>query len=294
MLRSLLLAAALTAPLLAGCSETEAGGDAGIDIVTSTNVYADIATAVGGPEVDVTAFIDSPSADPHSYEANSRNILTVTRADIVVKNGGGYDDFMDQLLDTAKNDPVVIDAVDVADIPGDEANEHVWYDLAAMQQVAETLADDLAELDPDNAEIYSANAKAFKAEVERLRDDVAELSKQFAGTPVAITEPVPGFLIDDLGLENLTPPEFSESLEAGEDVSVGVLDETLRLFTEQQVDALIYNEQTSGPITDQVKQAADDAGIPIVGVAETLPEGMDYVEWMSSNIDAIASALGQS
>lgn len=294
--RTLLIASLVTVPVLTGCSDSDASDHSGIKIVASTSVYADVARAVGGPDVDVTAIIDSPSADPHSYEANSRDILAVTRADLVIENGGGYDDFMDTLLDSAKSDPAVLNAVDASGITapaGGELNEHVWYDLSAMQAVAETTSEELAALDLDHADVYGENAAALNKQLQALINETRHLSKQLEGTPVAITEPVPGYLLDDLGLENRTPPEFSEAIEEGEDVSVGVLDETLRLFSEHQVEALIYNEQTSGTITDQVKEAAEDAGISVVAVTETMPEGDTYVSWMQDNIDAIASALGQ-
>lgn len=293
--RSLVATALLALPLLAACSSSDASDDGGIDIAASTDVYADIAQAVAGPDVEVTAFIDSPSADPHSYEANSRNILTVTRADIVIENGGGYDDFMDTLLESAKNDPVVLNAVETSGRTapeGEELNEHVWYDLPAMQQLADEIAGALSDIDPDRADDYTANAAAFNTSLQAVIDRTTELRTQLEGTPVAITEPVPGYLIEALGLKNLTPPAFSEAIEEGEDVSVGVLDETLRLFSDHQVEALIYNDQTTGTITDQVESAAKDAGIAVVPVSETLPDGTDYVGWMSDNVEAIANALG--
>jgi hypothetical protein len=49
--------------------------------------------------------------------------------------------------------------------------------------------------------------------------------------------------------------------------------------------------QTSGPQTEQLKQAASDNGISVMPVTETLPEGKDYISWMTTNIDALQSAL---
>jgi zinc/manganese transport system substrate-binding protein len=63
------------------------------------------------------------------------------------------------------------------------------------------------------------------------------------------------------------------------------------LFANHEVDALVYNEQTTGPITEQVLQAARDAGIPVVPVTETLPDGEDYVSWMASNLTQIEDSL---
>ncbi len=54
---------------------------------------------------------------------------------------------------------------------------------------------------------------------------------------------------------------------------------------------LAYNEQTAGPETEQVLQAAEAAGVPVISFAETLPEGADYISWMSANLEAISAAL---
>ena len=78
-------------------------------------------------------------------------------------------------------------------------------------------------------------------------------------------------MLNALGLVNRTPPAFSAAVEDGTDVSVGTLAQTLGLFKKHDVDALVYNEQTSGQLTDQVRKAADAAGIAQVPVTETPP-----------------------
>jgi zinc/manganese transport system substrate-binding protein len=286
-------------PLLTACSDDASGSSdtAGVTVVASTNVYADIATVVGGNLVQASSFISSPDQDPHSYEANTRNIVTVSNADVVIENGGGYDDFMDQLLDGASGDPIVLDVVDIsghAAPAGGELNEHVWYDFPTIQKLATQLADALGQADSEHASTYRDNAETFNADVQKLIDRESALARTVGGDPVGITEPVPGYLLDALGLENLTPGAFSEAIEEGEDVSVSVLDQTLSLYSDHQVDALVYNEQTSGPITEQVKQEAEDAGIPVVPVTETLPDGETYVTWMKSNLDRLRQALTAS
>jgi zinc/manganese transport system substrate-binding protein len=110
---------------------------------------------------------------------------------------------------------------------------------------------------------------------------------------VAITEPVPLYMVEASGLKNATPEAFSEAIEEGDDVSPRTLQETLALFTGKKVNALVYNEQTSGPQTEKVQQAAKAAAIPVVPVTETLPEGKDYLGWMTANVDALANALAK-
>ncbi len=279
----------------AGCAgSTSSDGEAALVVVTSTNVWGDIAATIGGARVDVTSFISSPGQDPHSFESSSRNILAVSKADVVIENGGGYDDFIGRLLDASNGDPTVLDAVEISglDAPaGGSLNEHVWYDLATVQTVSTRIAMAFSEADPAHAELYRKNAKTFTASVDALRDREADIKTRVAGVGVGITEPVPLYMLDAVGAVNKTPEQFSAAVEEGEDVAVAVLAATLRLYSEHRVAALVYNEQTSGPVTEQVRQAAQDAKIAVVPMTETLPDGADYLSWMGDNLDRLDIAL---
>jgi zinc/manganese transport system substrate-binding protein len=70
-----------------------------------------------------------------------------------------------------------------------------------------------------------------------------------------------------------------------------VLKRTTDLFDRRQVAALVYNEQTSGPETEQVRKAAEANDIPALGVSETLPAGKTYLTWMGDNLAVISQAL---
>ena len=260
-----------------------------IAVVASTNVWGDVVSQVGGDRVDVTSIITDPSADPHSYEANARTQLAVSGAALVVANGGGYDDFVDTMVGALASKPVVIHAVDIANT-GDE-NEHVWYDLPGVRAVADEVAVRLGRLAPADAAKFTANAQAFDDKVAGIERQVAALRAAHAGAPVAITEPVPLYLLDEAGLVDATPPDFSAAIEEETDVAPNVLAETLAQFADHEVDALVYNAQTTGPETEQVLGAAQSAGIPVVPVTETLPTGDDYVGWMTANVTAIGDAL---
>jgi zinc/manganese transport system substrate-binding protein len=281
--------------LLAGCGGTTGSGSTAgtVNVVASTNVYGDIVGVVGKGHVNVTTFISDPSQDPHSFEASTKNQLAISKAAIVVRNGGGYDDFVDRLLKASGKDPVVVDAVTVTGhtaVDG-ELNEHVWYDLAGMRTLATTVADDLAAADPADAAAFRANAAAFGAQLEPLIAREQALATANAGKGVAITEPVPMYMLSACGLVDRTPEAFSEAVEEGSDVSPKVLADTVHLMGSGEVVGLFYNSQTSGAETQKVRSAASDAGIAVVPVTETLPEGATFVSWMTANLDHVASAL---
>lgn len=281
-----------TSPTGSG-SETQTSGGT-VAVVASTNVYGDIVEQIGGDLVDVTSIISDPSADPHSYEASAQTELALSKAELVIENGGGYDDFVDTMLSSLDHEPTVINAVDVSGKTapdGGELNEHVWYDFPTVSTVADSIATALSDIDSGNAARYAANATAFKAQVATLESSTDALATEFAGTGVAVTEPVPGYLLDNAGLVNKTPEEFSEAIEEETDVPPAALQDTLALFTGHEVAALVYNEQTTGTETEQVLAAAQDNGVSVVPVTETLPDGDNYISWMTANVSALREAL---
>ncbi|WP_055533709.1 metal ABC transporter solute-binding protein, Zn/Mn family [Streptomyces graminilatus] len=305
--RRLALITGASLALLTGCgSSSGSGGDgkgaqepvasSGVAVVASTNVYGDIVKRIGGAKVQVTSIISDPDQDPHSYEANTQNQLTLSKAKLVVENGGGYDDFVDRMLKSGGSSAEVINAVKVSGKTapkGGELNEHIWYDFPSVARIADRIAAALGKADTADATLFTKNAEAFKAKLSVLEAKEARIKKEHAGEGIAITEPVPLYLTTASGLVNRTPERFSEAVEEGDDVSPRVLQATLAVFAEKKVEALVYNEQTSGPQTEKSKAAAKAAGIPVVPVTETLPAGLNYLGWMTSNVDALASALAK-
>jgi zinc/manganese transport system substrate-binding protein len=108
---------------------------------------------------------------------------------------------------------------------------------------------------------------------------------------VAITEPVPLYLLEAAGLVNKTPETFSAAIEEDTDVPPAVLKETEDLFDTKQVKLLAYNQQTTGPQTEAVLAAAKRNNIRVVPVTETLPTDQSYLSWMQANLRAVSSAL---
>ncbi|MDO7883138.1 metal ABC transporter solute-binding protein, Zn/Mn family [Salinibacterium soli] len=317
-------ALAASALLLAGCSApapTDGGDDSRLSVVASTNVYGDLAATIGGDLVDVTSIITGANQDPHSFEASARDQLAVSEADLVILNGGGYDPFMETLVEASGTSAPVIEAVeasglldedhaddDHADEPAEDHtdepadghdghdhiegfNEHVWYDLHGMVHVVEHIAEELAAIDAANADTYTANAEALAADIESLESRADELHTALEGQGAAMTEPVPAYLLAAVGLDNLTPEAFTEAIEEGADVPPVALQETLDLFADNAVVVLAYNSQTASPETERVRAAAEDAGVPVLDFTETLPDGQTYVSWMTANLDAIQAAL---
>ncbi len=311
MKRAVLSAASALAvlALLAGCaSASSAASDAAsgsVQIVASTNVWGSVAQAIGGDLVTVTSLIDSSAQDPHEFEATARDQLALSHADLIVENGGGYDAFMTTMLAAAKLDTAVV--VNAAEVSGllpsgadptaetDGFNEHVWYDFGTVDAVAKSIADSLAELAPSHATEFASNYATFSAELTMLAGRLSSIASTHKGESVAITEPVPLYMLTAAGFDDKTPVAFSAAIEEGSDVSPLVLRQVTELFADNEVEFLAYNDQTVTSQTEAVLTAAQSDGIPVVGFAETLPDdATTYIGWMTSNVDNIAKAVSHS
>ncbi|MEV1117050.1 zinc ABC transporter substrate-binding protein [Actinosynnema sp. NPDC049800] len=301
--------AAATAVALTACGaqDTPAANDGTIKVVASTNVWGSVVKAVGGDAVQVSAIIDDPSGDPHSYESKPSDLAAVRDAKLVIFNGGGYDDFFATLLGPEIEGAKKIEAFPVSgkasgheepepsgEPEGEEhhdhaVNEHVWYDFETVRKVADQAAADLGAIAPDKKSTFEANAKDFTAKLTELEQRV---EGKGAGKKVVATEPVAHYLLDTAGVEDVTPESFSEAVENETDIPAAALADVTRLIEQKQVAALVNNAQTENAGTRQVVDQAKTAGVPIAEVTETLPEGVTgYLDWMTKQVDSLVGAL---
>jgi zinc/manganese transport system substrate-binding protein len=286
--------AVLVVASLVACGSSSAAKPGTVAIAASTDVWGDIAKDVGGSAVTVTSIIDDPNLDPHEYEANPRDQLAVSRAAIVVENGGGYDEFMSDLA--KKNaSAMVVNAATVSGknthpVDGD-FNEHLWYDFPTVEKVAAKIAGDLETRLPAKRAAIRARLSAFDARMAELEQQVAAIKAKHAGDGVAITEPVPLYLTASMGLVDKTARSFSSAIEDDTDVAPAELQTQLRLFSSHQVAVLAYNEQTVTSTTTQVLAAAKAAKVPVIGVRETLPSKTSYLAWMQDDLKRFTVAL---
>jgi zinc/manganese transport system substrate-binding protein len=317
---------AVTALGLTACGSgdtatTDAGADGKIKVVASTNVWGSVVAAVGGDAVDVTSIIADPSADPHSYESKPSDVVALNDAKVVIFNGGGYDEFFEQLLTESGKDARRVEAFELfgkdthaeeshaeethpeethaeGEAEGDhghdhgEVNEHVWYDLETVHAVAEKVAEELSAVAPEKAADFAAGAEEFGRGVDDLLARLAKIGTDAPGVRAVVTEPVPVYLLESAGVQDATPADYSEAIENETDVPAAALAQTSDLITGKQVGVVVQNVQTENTVTDQLVASATTAGVPVVEVTETLPEGVSgYLDWMTKQVDALSSAI---
>lgn len=299
--RSLALVSVAALALTAtGCSssssDSSASGDKTIKIVASTPIWADVANVVAestDADVEVSSVITDPSVDPHHFEPTAANIAQANEADMVVVGGGGYDAW---LYETVKEQDKVVTALPLIEhgtldehmndeglkVTIIDGNEHIWYDVEAINVVAEEIADAINAKDPE----AGASADGLEEKTKGFADRIAALpAKKYAQT-----EPIADYLLapSDSWTDN-TPEKYrAATLDEGEPAAAD-LARFLGVIKDGDIDVLIYNPQTETDMTTRIHDAAEAAGIPIVEIGETPVDGENFFDYYESVVSALES-----
>jgi len=282
----------LGAACSASATTTSHAGTGVVVAVGAENEYANVISQIGGRYVQVTAVQSNPGTDPHSFEASASVSQAIGAAELVVQNGLGYDSYMNTIEGAAPNpDRKVVDVQRLRRLPDSAPNPHLWYDPATMPAVARAIAGDLAQLRPAHAAYFRAQLQKFTASLQPWHQAIAKFRAAHAGTAVATTEPVADYLLSALGLRNATPFGLQADIMNGVDLSPQYVTLQNNLLQQRKVAVFVYNQQVVDSVTEAFLARARAAGVPLVGVYETMPRGFSYQSWMLAEVHALEQAI---
>ena len=168
--------------MLSGCTGARDGGvDERPMVLTTFTVLADIAENVGGTHLRVES-ITKVGAEIHGYEPTPGDIRRASGADLILDNGMNLEAWFGQFVEGLSVPHVVLsDGVEAIDISEDayagRPNPHAWMSPLNVQIYVDNMVAAFGELDPENASAYQANGEAYKAELQRVQDElVAKLA----------------------------------------------------------------------------------------------------------------------
>jgi zinc/manganese transport system substrate-binding protein len=161
-----------------------------------------------------------------------------------------------------------------------------------MPAVANAIATDLGKIDSTHAAYYKANAAKFIASLSAWNQAIASFKSAHPNTPVATTEPVADYMLEAAGTKNLTPWTFQAAIMNDNDPSPQDVSTQKSLFTGHKVKIFLYNQQVTDALTESYIKLANENGIPVVGVYETMPtDGYTYQTWMEAEVNAMNKAI---
>lgn len=256
-----------------------------VSIVTTTNVYADIAKNVAGKYGSVQAIIKNSATDPHDFEPTTADAKKLTNANIIVANGLGYDSWMNKLASSVSKKPVLVgeDLMGLKKVD----NPHIWYDLDMPTKYVNYLVKRLSKLDKKHAAYFKENGDKYLAKIAKVKQ-IAKSADKKNNKHVFVSEPVFDYGLEEAGYK-IGDKEFEEAIENGTDPSPKTINKMTNEIKDKKIAFFVNNTQASSSTVKTFVKLAKENGVPVLNVRETIPNHMTYLDWMRENYQNLAN-----
>ena len=267
--------------ILSGCGNKKVNSSTQkINVITTTDFYAEAAKAIVGDKGTVTAIINNPAIDPHDYEPTTKVAKAVSQADFTVANGLGYDAWMNKL---AKKGTYIKIGEDVMHKKTGD-NPHIWYQPETMAAYTAYLTKKLVKKYPQNKSYFEDNAQKYLASLNPIKAELRQLKSTAKNLPnknVYVSEPVFDYSVQAAGFQ-VTNQKFEQAVENGTDPTPATIKDMHHGIKNKQIAFFVLNTQTESKVVNNLVNLAQKNKIPVLKVTETLPKGKTYKQWMLS------------
>ena len=274
------------------------------DVVASVNQWGSLAQELGGSCVKVTSLINSTSVEPHDYEPTPSDLAKLTKADIVVLNGAGYDGWAEK----AQFDKSKQTIVNVGDIMGvtvteehshehsenesghhhhhGSTNPHLWFSPEAALKTANAITEAYeTKAGKDTATAQTAQ-RHFNSWNGDYADFVALINKARANgiqRRYVATESIINYLLDYAGSVDVTPETYTNAMNSDSEPSAADLKDAISTVSGSGVDLLVVNPQEMDGFAKKLNAAALSSHKTIVSATEQLPENQKtLLGWLTT------------
>jgi manganese/iron transport system substrate-binding protein len=284
-----------------------------LNVVVTTTIVADVVSHIGGDVIELTTLLPF-EVDPHVYEPTPKDYQAVAEANVVFINGFGLEVFMGYILEQIADEVAIIslsEGIEVLQFSAGEsdANEHdggethageeggvdphVWFDPFSIMVWVENASQAMGALDPVHAELYDANAREYKRQLEMLDQWIEEQVDQVAEDDrLLVTDHlIFGYFARRYGFQMVGAliPAYSTAAQPSAQ-EIANLEDAIR---GRQVKAVFVGPMANRRLIDRV---AEDTGVKVVSLytgslsEADLPAGT-YLDFMKYNVGEIVQAF---
>jgi zinc transport system substrate-binding protein len=305
--RSVVLLGAVTLAAVPACSAVDAAS--GPAVVAGLYPYAFVAERVAGEHLDVANLTD-PGVEPHDLELSPRQVAEISEADLVIYDAR----FQPAVADAVEQNPPgqVLDIAEIAE-PSDidethqhehetteeghahadlEGDPHLWQNPTQLIPIVERVASDLAEIDPDQAADFRANAETLTEDLTTLDEEISSGLANCERRTFVTSHAAFGHFADRYDLEMVPIAGLTPDIEP----SPQQLAEVQELVEQEGITTVFSERLGSQAYADTL---ADEVGVetavldPIEGLSDEETEA-DYFSLMRDNLAALQKANGCS
>jgi len=264
--------------------------DSGIKVQVVESFLADIAQNIAGDRLEVDVLIP-PGADPHTFQPTPQDVARVANSQVLIVNGAGLEDWLQEVLDNAGGERLVIEAArglsENSSRPGDP---HFWLDPNYVVHYVEEIRDGFTQVDPAGAAVYTQNVAEYTRRLQELDAWILEQVEQFSPDErlLVTNHESFGYFADRYGFTIIGT--IVPSVSTGSSPSAQQMVALIEAIKASNTSAIFLESGTNPELAEQV---ASETGVKVIKDLLTHsiipPEG--YIEMMKYNTLAIVEGL---
>ena len=268
--------------------------------ISTLNIVKDI------PNVEVLNMTTSQTGCLHDYSLSTKDLKTLSNADILIINGAGMESFLDDVIDEY-SDLKIIEASKGIDLIEDtehddhtedhdhedhdhDVNPHVWVSISKNIEEVYNIAEELSSLDPNHANEYQDNANEYIAKLENLKTEMHSTLDNIAHKDIITFHEAFPYFAEEFGLNIVGVIE----IEPDSEPSAKEVENIISIINEKNIKALFTEPQYSSKIADTIAKETG-ASIytldPIVTGDSNEKAYNDYIIKMQENLNTLKEAL---
>lgn len=303
----IVLLALICAFSLCACGTEIENADSGkLQIVCTSFPAYDFARELAGDNADITLLI-KPGSEVHSYEPTPKDVIRIQNAELFICNGGESEEWVEELASNCKNIVYMMDCVEaVAEqvqegmyVRGEEEgeeeelDEHVWTSPVNAMKICEEICSRLCDIDPENAEFYSANLETYSAELMELDAQFRSVAENARCNTLVFADRFPmRYFTKEYGLEYYAAfPGCASETEPSAKTVAFLIDKV----NEENLRAVLYMEFSNQKMADVICEDTGCVKLPFYSAhnisAEQFAAGESYLSLMRQNLETLKEAL---
>ena len=262
--------------------ESAEGKDGKLTVVTSFYpMYIAALNITEGADINLNNLSEPQTGCLHDYQLTTEDVKLLSKADVFIINGGGMEEFLDDVVSNYPKLKVVDSSKGVDAL---EDNAHMWMSIPCYIKQVENIRDQLSKLDPANADKYNSNSQTYISKLNELKSMENEVNK---GSNVVLFSEAYEYVAKDYEMEVKSVLDLDEE----KDISAKEVAETVDVIKKDNVPLIIAEKQYGEKMADIVK---GETGVNVVYL-DTIIRGDynkdSYINAMRSNIELLKGAF---
>lgn len=291
-----------------GCSKENKeneNSEGKIKIYTSIYPLYDFAKKVGGDKVDVTNLVPA-GTEPHDWEISTSDIVNLEKADMLIYNGAGIENWTDKVISTLENKDIVYvktsEGLDIHKIGEKDSQEdnkhshgsydpHTWLSIKNAKQEMENIKNALVKYDPDDADYYEDNYEKYAKKFDKLDKKYSDTLGPIKNKTIIVAHEAFGYLCEEYdinqeGIEGLTPDSEPDPAR---------MRQIIKFAKKNNVKTIFFEELVSPKVAQTIAKeinAKTEVLNPLEGLSEEqINNGEDYFSVMEKNLEVLYESM---